>query len=184
MASSWSTAVGLIVIIAVFTFGLSANSYVASFVTYFIGLMNFKFVESLVLDLLVVCVEWFLRIVCPGVFSRAQLRPGDNPVIAPNTDAVPDAPATPAVSAAPVGMQHMAPGSVPPGDIIENIEVMPFPCGPGVPAMAAPAARTVPAMAAPAAQAPETAQNLVARMKVEQNARKAALEAARANRTL
>ena len=165
MASSWLTAVALIVIIAVFTFGWSVNVYVGLSVTYFMHLMNLQFVEKLVsdtvcqiayyicTDILVVWVQVFFLIVCPGVY--AQLPPRANAGVAQNTDAVPVAPAAlaaPAASAAPsasadpaevflarIGRQYMAPGPVHPAGIIEEIEVIPFPFSPGVPAMAAPA---------------------------------------------
>ena len=138
MASSWSTAVGLIVIIAVFTFGWSVNFYVRSFVTYFMGLMNFQFVVSLVSDtvyhivkyicteFLVVWVQANFFIVCPGVY--AQLPPRANAGVAPNT--APPPALTEQAAVDPI-MDANEQAAV---DVIEDIEVLPLrsPRGPVV----------------------------------------------------
>ena len=100
MAFSWLTAVGLIVMMAVSAFFHTVSNEmcltsVNSFVKYFVDLMKFQFFELWVVDtvyriveyictqFLVVGVQAFFCVVCPGVYAR--LPPRANAGVEPNT---------------------------------------------------------------------------------------------------
>ena len=174
MASQWFTAVALFVLIAVsivlytkpdawcLQFMPSIPMAVGWSVNYVVGLMNVQFVESLSVDtvyhivkwicteILVVWVQAFFLIVCPGVW--AQLPPRVNAGVEQNTDAAPAALAAPAAPA----VHHVG--------IIEEIEVIAtnsFPrfTHPDAPAALAGAAMHAPAMAAPVVSVPAAQPN-------------------------
>ena len=180
---SWISAVFMIVVIAVSAFIRKFENteqcltYVDTFVNSYVHLMQNSIFQLWFCDTVWRIVKWF--VVRLGFAIANTLYYGEYS----SQDAVhEEAVLTVLVSTAPVSTTPAA-QHIDAGDAIEYIEVlssaMAAPAAQTVPAMAAPAAQTVPAMAAPAAQAPETAQEVVARMKVEQDARKAAREAAR-----
>jgi len=148
-------------------------TYVDTFVNSYVHLMQNSIFQLWFCDTVWRIVKWFVVRLGFAIANTLYYGEYSSQAAVHEEEVLTDLVSTAPVSTTPAA-QHMAPGPVQPdaGDAIEYIEVLSS-------AMAAPAAQTVPAMAAPAAQAPETIQQLSARMKVELDARKAAREAAR-----
>ena len=158
---SWISAVFMIVVIAVSAFIRKFENteqcltYVDTFVNSYVDLMQNRFFQLWFCDTVWRIVKWIVIQLGFAISNTLYYGEYSSQAAAPEVAVFTALVSTAPVSTAPVsthyigqynelifsGRMAQGPGlvvsRVQPADIIEDIEVIPFPCGPGVPAMAA-----------------------------------------------